>query len=69
MYVVVDTGSAGVGDLEVAVKVAGRTVPAKTVDKGFRIFGVQFTPSVATKHLVHVYFAGEQLTGKFCRTE
>jgi len=63
--VTADTGSAGVGDLEVDVKVAGRSVPVKTVDKRFRIFGVQFTPTVAARHLVSVYFAGQQLTGKF----
>ena len=61
-----DTGSAGVGELEVDVEVGGRPVPVKTVDKGFRIFGVQFTPTVPSRHLVYVYFAGEQLTGMFC---
>jgi len=60
----VDTGSAGVGELEVDVTVGGRSVPVKTVDKGFRMFGVQFTPTIAVRHLVYVYFAGEQLTGK-----
>ena len=69
LCVTVDTGSAGVGELEVSVKVSGRHVPVKTVDKGFRIYSVQFTPRVATRHLVYIYFAGEQLTGKFycCR--
>jgi len=62
----VDTGSAGVGELDVSVKVGGRHVPVKMIDKGFRIFSVQFTPGVASRHLVYVYFAGEQLTGKFC---
>ena len=62
-----DTGSAGVGELEVTVEVGGRPVPVKTIDKGFRIFSVQFTPSVASRHLVYIYFASEQLTGKFCR--
>jgi len=63
----VDTGSAGVGELEVDVKVSGRHVPVQIVDKGFRIFSVQFTPIIASRHLVYIYFAGEQLTGKFCR--
>ena len=61
-----DTGSAGVGELKAIVKVGGRSVPVKTVDKGFRIFSVQFTPTVASRHLVYIYFGGEQLTGKFC---
>jgi len=61
----VDTGTAGVGELEVSVEVSGRRIPAKMIDKGFRIYGVQFTPRVATRHFVHVYFAGQQLTGKF----
>jgi len=65
MCITVDTGSAGVGELDVSVEVSGRHIPAKTVDKGFRIYSVQFTPRVATRHLVHIYFAGEQLTGKF----
>ena len=60
-----DTGSAGVGELDVSVTAAGRHVPVKSIDKGFRIFSVQFTPAVATRHLVYVYFAGEQLAGKF----
>ena len=62
---IVDTGSAGVGELDVGVEVRGRRVPVKTVDKGFRIFGAQFTPTVAHRHLVYVYFAGEPLTGEF----
>jgi len=62
-----DTGSAGVGELEVDVKVGGRSVPVKTVDQGFRIIGVQFTPTIAAKHLVYVFFAREQLTGKYRR--
>jgi len=62
----VDTGSAGVGELEATVKVGSRRVPVKTIDKGFRIFSIQFTPTITSKHLVYIYFAGEQLTGKFC---
>ena len=63
-FVTADTGSAGVGELAVEVKVGGRSVPVKTVDKGFRIFGVQFTPCIAARHLVCMRFAGQRLTGK-----
>ena len=60
----VDLGSAGVGELEVVVKVSNYKVPTKIIDKGFRVFAVQFMPKIPNRHVAYVMFSDESVPGK-----
>jgi len=62
--VLVDTGSAGAGDLDVVVKSNNYRVPSRIIDKGFRVFTVQFMPKAPTRHIAYVTFATEPVPGK-----